>query len=100
MVYLNLQGREPQGIVTREEAPALLARIQERFLALKDGETRAGASARVMPGLYDGPEAWGTLEYPCADLMLGLRRALPRRVDLRERQPAPRGGRRRAHRAR
>jgi len=72
MVYLNLQGREPQGIVTREDAPALLARIQERFLALKDGDTPAGASARVMPGLYDGPEPWGSLEYPCADLMLGL----------------------------
>jgi hypothetical protein len=72
MVYLNLQGREPKGIVTREEAPAVLARIQERFLALQDGDTPAGASARVMPGMYDGPEPWGTLDYPCADLMLGL----------------------------
>ncbi|MEZ6017865.1 MAG: alkaline phosphatase family protein [Planctomycetota bacterium] len=72
MVYLNLQGREPAGIVTMEEADGVLARIQERFQALKDGEVAAGASARKMPGMYDGPDAWGSLEYPCADLMLGM----------------------------
>lgn len=72
MVYLNLVGREPGGIVTREEADAVLARIQARFLALRDGESPVGTSARIMKDTYAGLDAWGTLEYPCADLMLGF----------------------------
>ncbi len=72
MVYLNLAGREPEGIVRREDAPAVLQRIQERFLALRDGDAAVGSSARIIQGLYDGPIPWGSPEHPCADLMLGL----------------------------
>lgn len=72
MVYLNLVGRERQGIVRPEDAEAVLARIRARFLALRDGEAVVGSSARSMAALYEGPHAWGSLEYPCADLMLGL----------------------------
>lgn len=72
MVYLNLAGREPRGIVAPEDADALLARIRERFLALRDGDTVVGASARSMKDTYAGPDPWGSAEYACADLMLGF----------------------------
>jgi len=58
-VYLNLEGREPEGIVSREEAPELLDAITRDFLALVDPET----DARVGLELYradelddDGPD--------------------------------------------
>jgi predicted AlkP superfamily phosphohydrolase/phosphomutase len=72
LVYLNLAGREPQGIVAPDEADGILARIQERFLALRDGEVVVGTSARIMKGFYEGPHPWGSRDYPCADLMLGF----------------------------
>jgi len=38
-VFLNLQGREGQGIVTPEEAPALLAELRDKLLAVTDPES-------------------------------------------------------------
>jgi predicted AlkP superfamily phosphohydrolase/phosphomutase len=71
MVFLNLEGREPFGIVPRSEARALLERIQSDFLAATDDEgRRVGLDATIMQDIYPGP--WGTTDYRCADLMLGF----------------------------
>ncbi|MEM9379797.1 MAG: alkaline phosphatase family protein [Planctomycetota bacterium] len=72
MVYLNLEGREPEGIVTREEARGVLESIGERFLAATDEGRKVGSSATIIQDVYDGPEEWGSATYPCADLMLGF----------------------------
>ena len=37
-IYLNLQGRERDGIVTSAEVPALIAQIKEGLVALRDSE--------------------------------------------------------------
>ena len=72
MVFLNLEGREPKGIVKRGEAVDVLKRIQADFLAEVDPETgkNIGHDAIIMKDLYDGP--WGEETYECADLMLGF----------------------------
>jgi len=87
MVFLNLEGREPHGIVKLEDAEGVLQAIADDFLAATDtgedgkvdGEvrinpaylgTKVGHDAVIMKDLYDGP--WGTEEYFCADLMLGF----------------------------
>ncbi|MFT5052607.1 MAG: putative AlkP superfamily phosphohydrolase/phosphomutase [Chlamydiales bacterium] len=74
MLFLNLEGREPGGIVKLEEATELLERIRADFLAEVDSQTgeHVGYDAIIMKDLYDGP--WGTAEYECADLMLGFAR--------------------------
>lgn len=74
MLFLNLEGREPNGIVRREEAEALLERIRADFLAEVDPETgnKVGYDAVIMKDLYSGP--WGEEEYECADMMLGFAR--------------------------
>jgi len=74
MLFLNLEGREPRGIVKLEEATELLERIRVDFLAEVDPETgtNVGHDAIIMKDLYDGP--WGTAEYECADMMLGFAR--------------------------
>lgn len=70
MVFLNLEGREPQGIVKPDEADEILATIRARFLTARDGETLVGAAAVPTKDLYTGAEPWGTAAYRCADLML------------------------------
>ena len=72
MVFLNLEGREPEGIVRREDARAVLERIQERFLAAEDEGRKVGSSATIIQDVYQGPVEWGTRDYPCSDLMLGF----------------------------
>ena len=88
MIYLNLEGREPSGIVKPEEADAILEQIAADFLALTDtgekkrGEidesirgTKVGVDAVNIRKIYgdgSGDKAWGTLGYPCADMMLGM----------------------------
>ncbi len=59
-IYLNLEGREPNGIVSPAEADALLAEIRERLLAWKDPRPeRAGATVvrevHVVREIHDGP---------------------------------------------
>ena len=83
MVFLNLEGREGQGIVKLAEADQLLRELQKSFLELTDTGARkgdeldeaavgvhVGQDAVIMKDLYDGP--WGTPEYESADLMLGF----------------------------
>lgn len=72
MVYINLEGREPEGIVSRDEADALMAEICERFLAARDEGRVVGTSAIVVKDVYKGGEEWGTATYPCSDVMLGF----------------------------
>ena len=72
MVFLNLEGREPQGIVTKDEARGVMEAIQSRFLAAEDEGRKAGSSATIIQDVYTGPEEWGTLQYRCADVMLGF----------------------------
>ena len=81
MVYLNLAGREPQGIVSKEEAIPLLHEIGGRLVAeLRDPgpEDRPYSEPRqaileyaVMSELYSGPIPWDSPDYPCADMQLG-----------------------------
>ena len=80
MVYLNLVGREENGIVEMGEAMEVLRRIEADFLEATDpgpedapfAEPRkVGLDATIMPELYPSAD-WGTDEYACADLMLGF----------------------------
>jgi len=81
MVYLNLAGREPQGIVSKEEAIPLLHEIGRRMVEeLRDPgpEDRPYSEPRqaileyaVMSELYSGPVPWDSPDYPCADMQLG-----------------------------
>jgi len=72
MVYLNLEGREPEGIVARADADALMDEICERFLAARDEGRVVGTRAVKVLELYQGDEEWGTAAYPCSDVMLGF----------------------------
>lgn len=56
-LYLNLHGREGQGIVTESEAEPLLERLAAELTELRDGETPA--ISRVFPGreAYSGAES-------------------------------------------
>ncbi|HXJ43968.1 MAG TPA: alkaline phosphatase family protein, partial [Bryobacteraceae bacterium] len=55
--YLNVRGREAQGIVSTEAAPALIAEIAARLRGLMDEANGDTAIANVYPasGLYQGP---------------------------------------------
>lgn len=79
MVFLNLEGREPEGIVKLGEADALLAELSAGLLDATDPgpedapyaePVRVVKDVVVMKDLYPGP--WGTLDYRCADLMIGF----------------------------
>lgn len=72
MVYLNLEGREPEGIVARGDADALMDEICARFLEARDDGRVVGTRAVKVPELYSGTEEWGTTAYPCSDIMLGF----------------------------
>jgi predicted AlkP superfamily phosphohydrolase/phosphomutase len=56
-IYLNLEGREGQGIVKADEAEAVKAEISRGLGGLRDDERGAVAVRRVMPreALYRGP---------------------------------------------
>ncbi|MCP3915581.1 MAG: hypothetical protein GY711_08510 [bacterium] len=80
MVFLNLEGREPNGIVKKSEAKDVLRRIAADFVAATDPgpedapfatPARVGHDAVIMPDLYPSDD-WGTIDYECADLMLGF----------------------------
>jgi predicted AlkP superfamily phosphohydrolase/phosphomutase len=82
MVYVNMRGREPRGVVPKRQAKALLAEISAKLLELTDaGPTdapfesprRVVLDTEIMVDTYRGGElAWGQADWPCADLMLGL----------------------------
>jgi hypothetical protein len=55
-VFINLRGREPQGIVPPEEYDALVESIRKDLLALKDEDgTGYVTTASRRDALYDGP---------------------------------------------
>jgi predicted AlkP superfamily phosphohydrolase/phosphomutase len=54
-IYLNRKGREPKGNVTEAEAPALVKRIRDGLLALRDTER---ADAEVVRAIYVGSEVF------------------------------------------
>jgi predicted AlkP superfamily phosphohydrolase/phosphomutase len=68
-IYLNLQGRERDGTVAPQDAPALLQEIRRKLLATTDGEggPRVVREAYLLHDLHHGPH--GADE---ADLMLGF----------------------------
>lgn len=79
MVYLNLEGREPNGIVPVSEARALLERIKADLEAAMDPgpvdapyETPVSSvqDATIMWDAYPGD--WKTTDYLCSDLMIGF----------------------------
>ncbi len=55
-IYLNLEGREPNGIVAAEDAAALKRQIISRLRALADPEHR---DAAVVRDVFDGAAIWG-----------------------------------------
>lgn len=54
-IYLNLKGRERDGTVDPEDAPALLSEIRSKLLALEDGGRRAVRDAYVIAEIHSGP---------------------------------------------
>lgn len=54
-IYLNLQGRESQGIVPESGRAALTEELATRLRGLPDGGERAIANAYPAAGLYNGP---------------------------------------------
>lgn len=82
MVYVNMEGREPDGIVPQSEAKALLEEIGRKLVALEDHgppeapfeEPRSAVlDYRIMDDLYAGGDlAWGDPAWPCADMQIGF----------------------------
>jgi predicted AlkP superfamily phosphohydrolase/phosphomutase len=68
-IYLNLAGREPKGIVTKEEYPGLCEEIRRKLLALRDPKDGRRVVDRVFlrDEIYQGPYARSD-----ADLFLGF----------------------------
>jgi predicted AlkP superfamily phosphohydrolase/phosphomutase len=54
-IYLNLQGREAQGIVTPEEAAGLRIEIRDRLTGLRDGDRVGIQAAYDSSEIYSGP---------------------------------------------
>jgi len=70
-LYLNMWGRERDGVVDPDERDALLADITERLLALRDPKTGEPVVARVYrtDEIYTGPQARNA-----PDLIVGYHR--------------------------
>jgi predicted AlkP superfamily phosphohydrolase/phosphomutase len=69
-IYLNRAGREPQGIVTDADAPAVIRQIRDGLLALKD-EQRAAAT--VVDEVYVGDQVFaGKRAADRPDLQIGF----------------------------
>jgi predicted AlkP superfamily phosphohydrolase/phosphomutase len=67
-IYLNLAGREGQGTVTAEQAPALLAEIKQKLLELTDPET----GEKVFTAVYLKSDTYkGASESDAPDIQLG-----------------------------
>jgi len=72
-IFINKQGREPQGIVAPEDAEALAMEIQRELEALKDPDF---PEAKPVNKVYTRAEAGvhGPLEEDMADLLIGFSR--------------------------
>ena len=67
-LFLNLKGREGQGTVAPEEAPALLAEIRDKLLALTDPET----GEKILHAVYLKSDVYrGESESDAPDIQLG-----------------------------
>lgn len=67
-VYLNLKGREGNGIVSPAEAPALLAEVKEKLLAVTDPDT----GEKVLRAVYLQPDVYkGLSQTDAPDIELG-----------------------------
>ena len=68
-MFLNLEGRERDGIVAKGEAPALLEEIRSKLLTVIDPET----GEKVLSGVYLQSEVYtGTAEEDAPDIQLGF----------------------------
>lgn len=66
-IYLNLKGREAQGIVTPEEAPALKNELRDKLLAVVE----PSSGEKVISDVYVSEAAVGPLTLNVPDLILG-----------------------------
>jgi predicted AlkP superfamily phosphohydrolase/phosphomutase len=67
-VFLNIEGREGQGIVRESEAPALLQELKDRLMSV----TNPQSGERVFHAVYTRAEAYkGVCEAEAPDLQLG-----------------------------
>jgi len=68
-IYLNRIGREPAGIVSDEDAPALMKEIIEQFLGLRDPDT----GEEVVRSVYRSDEIYqGPHSHEAGDLVVGF----------------------------
>ncbi|MAF67182.1 MAG: hypothetical protein CMJ84_16185 [Planctomycetes bacterium] len=72
MVYLNLAGREAQGIVAPEDAPALLAEIRRELLATTDSREEFAGQRAVDEATILGEVHHGPFAHREGDLMIGF----------------------------
>lgn len=67
-LYLNMEGREGGGIVTVQDAPALLEEIKRKLLEVTDPAT----GERVFSAVYTQPEVYtGVSQFDAPDIQLG-----------------------------
>lgn len=67
-IYLNLQGREGQGIVPPQQAPGLVDELRERLVAVEDPKT----GDKVFRAVYTADEIWsGAAKADAPDIQLG-----------------------------
>ncbi|MBI4559360.1 MAG: alkaline phosphatase family protein [Candidatus Hydrogenedentes bacterium] len=66
-VYLNLKGREGQGIVEPSQAQALIAELRERLLEVRDPDT----AEKIFSAVYNRDEYQGRAAGEAPDLQLG-----------------------------
>lgn len=67
MIFINKQGREGQGIVSPDDAPALIEEIQQKLLEVTDPET----GARVFDNVYTFIDPQGAATADAPDIQLG-----------------------------
>lgn len=82
MLYLNMKGREPMGIVELADAKDLLKEIGDKLVALTDAGPEDApfdepASVvldyEIMDDVYAGSDlTWGDPAWPCADMQIGF----------------------------
>jgi predicted AlkP superfamily phosphohydrolase/phosphomutase len=67
-IFLNLKGREGEGVVSPEEAPALLTEIHDKLLAVTDPDT----GAKVFRSVYLKSDVYkGVAEADAPDIQVG-----------------------------
>ena len=72
MVFVNLKGREPLGIVEPSDARALLEQIRDKALELQDPEGIDGPTPAIRDVVISEDAFEGPFADRCSDLMLGF----------------------------